>query len=115
MSAGLHNITIEKGINYDLTLTLKDSSGTVINITNYTFKSEIRRKAETGLIKAFTITKTNATGGVINLEMTGANTASLPTGKLQWDLVAKDDGNKVRRYVYGDVTVIEPISDTSFA
>jgi len=115
MPAGVYNISIEKGIHYDVTFTLKDSDGVAINVTNFTFKAEIRRRAETDLIKAFTITKTNATNGIIALEMTGANTLALPVGKLAWDLVAKDGSNKIRRYLSGDVTVTESVSNTVFA
>lgn len=115
MAAGLYNISIEKGIHFDVSFTLKDSDGVAINVTNFTFKAEVRRRAETDLIKAFTITKTNATGGVIALEMTGANTLALPVGKLVWDLVAKDSSNKIRRYLTGDVTVTESVSNTVFA
>jgi len=115
MAAGTYNISIEKGIHFDVSFTLKDSSGTVINVTDFTFKAEIRRRPETGLIKAFTITKTNASGGVIALEMTGANTLALPVGKLVWDLVAKDGADKIRRYLTGDVTVTESVSNTVFS
>jgi hypothetical protein len=115
MAAGIYNISIEKGIHFDVSFTLKDSAGDAINVTNFTFKAEVKRRAETGLIKAFTVTKTNATGGVIALEMTGANTLALPVGKLVWDLVAKDSANKIRRYLTGDVTVAESVSDTVFA
>lgn len=115
MAAGIYDISIEKGIHFDVSFTLKDDDGVAINVTNFTFKAEIRRRAETDLIKAFTITKTNATGGVIALEMTGANTLFLPVGKLAWDLVAKDGSNKIRRYLTGDVIVTESVSDTVFA
>tara|TARA_Y100001951_G_C11125631_1_gene175317 strand:+ start:172 stop:519 length:348 start_codon:yes stop_codon:yes gene_type:complete len=115
MAAGVYNLDIEKGIHFDVSFTLKDSDGDAIDVTDFTFKAEVKRRAETGLIKSFTVTKTNASGGVIKLEMTGANTLDLPVGKLVWDLVAKDDADKIRRYIYGDVTVTESVSDTVFA
>ena len=109
MPAGAYNIAIEQGIHYDVSFTLKGS-----NVTNYTFKAEVRRRPETDLIKSFTITKTNASAGIIALEMTGANTLGLPTGKLVWDLVAKDASNKIRRFLSGDVVVAESVSNTVF-
>ena len=114
MPAGAYNIAIEQGIHYDVSFTLKGSNGVAINVTNYTFKAEVRRRPETDLIKSFTITKTNASAGIIALEMTGANTLSLPTGKLVWDLVAKDASNKIRRFLSGDVVVAESVSNTVF-
>jgi|TARA_R100001530_G_scaffold133518_1_gene106994 hypothetical protein len=112
--AAEYNIAIDKGIHFDVTFTLKDASLVVIDVTNYTFRAEIKRRAETGLIKAFTVTKTDAVNGVIELEMLGADTLALPVGVLAWDLVAEDNANKIRRYLYGDVTVTESVSDTVF-
>jgi len=47
--------------------------------------------------------------------MTGANTLALPVGKLVWDLVAKDSSDKIRRYLTGEVTVAESVSNTVFS
>ena len=114
MATGTYDITIEKGITYDVSITLKDNNNAAINVTNYTFKAEIRRKAETGLEKAFTVTKLNASGGVIELSMTATNTQALPKGKLIYDLVANTCvSNKIIRIITGKVTVIESVTDTS--
>ena len=114
MATGTYNITIEKGITFDVSITLIDNNNVAINVSNYTFKSEIRRKPETGLEKAFTVTKTNASGGVIELSMTKTDTQALPKGTLIYDLVANTgSGNKIIRILTGTVTVIESVTDTS--
>jgi len=115
MSAGTYNIDIEKGIYYDVSFTLKDSNGTVMDVTDFTFRAEVRRKSNTGLIKAFTVTKTDATNGVIQLKMLGTDTSALPTGVLKWDLVAQDSADKIRRYLGGNVTVVDSVSNTVFS
>ena len=112
MAAGVHNIEITKGTDFSLTMTLKDSGGAALNVTNYTFKSQIRRKQSTGTAAEFTITKTNAAGGQIKLALAKSVTAGLPNGKLLYDLV-DDDSSEVRQYVKGKVTVIDTVTDTS--
>ena len=112
MAAGVHNILITKGTDFSLTMTLKDAGGAALNVTNYTFKSQIRRKQSTGTAAEFTITKTNAAGGQIKLALAKSVTAGLPNGKLLYDLVA-DDSSEVRQYVKGKVTVIDTVTDTS--
>ena len=112
MAAGTYNITITKGTDYALVMTLKDSSGSAINVTNYTFKSEIRRKESTGVAATFTVTKTNASAGAIKLALTQAQTETLPVGKLKYDLVA-NDGTEVDQYIKGTVTVIDTVTDTT--
>ena len=112
MAAGVHNILITKGTDFSLAMTLKDSGGAALNVTNYTFKSQIRRKQSTDTAAEFTITKTNAAAGQIKLALAKAVTAALPNGKLLYDLVA-DDGSEVRQYVKGKVTVTDTVTDTS--
>ena len=112
MAAGVHNIEITKGTDFSLTMTLKDAGGAALNVTNYTFKSQIRRKQSTGTAAEFTITKTNAAAGQIKLALAKSVTAGLPNGKLLYDLVA-DDSSEVRQYVKGKVTVIDTVTDTS--
>ena len=112
MAAGIHNILITKGTDFSLAMTLKDAGGFALNVTNYTFKSQIRRKESTGVAAEFTITKTNASAGQIKLALTKSVTSGLPNGKLLYDLVA-DDGSEVRQYVTGKVTVSDTVTDTS--
>ena len=114
MAAGTYNLTVEKGTYFDLTLTLADSSGTGLDVTNYTFRAEIRRLSNTRLIKSFTVTKTNATSGIILLTMGETDTIELPAGKLQWDLIGKNGSNEVQRYLYGTISIIDPVSNTVF-
>jgi len=112
MAAGTYNIAIDKGSDFSFTATLKDSAGDAINITSYTFKAEIRRKPETKLEKAFTITKTNASGGVLKLALADGDTRDLPVGVLRYDLVGKDGSSNIERYLTGKVTVTDTVTDT---
>jgi len=113
MAAGTYNITIDKGSDFEFTAEIKDSAGDAINITSYTFKAEIRRKPETKLEKAFTITKTNASAGTLKLALTDGDTRDLPVGKLRYDLTAKDGSNLIARYLTGTVTVNDAVTDTT--
>ena len=112
MAAGTYNIDITRGTNFDVSMTLKSATNTPINVTNYTFKAQIRRKASTGVSAEFTITKTNASGGVIKLALTKSQTQSLPNGKLKYDLVA-NDGTEVKQYITGTITVSDTVTDTT--
>jgi|TARA_B110000263_G_scaffold193432_1_gene171514 hypothetical protein len=110
MAIGIYDITVTKGTDFSLGMTLTDSNSAAINVTNYTFKSEIRRKASTGIDATFTITKTNAAAGAIKLALTQAQTQDLPVGKLKYDLLAHD-GTEVSQYIKGTVTVVDTVTD----
>ena len=112
MAAGTYNIAIDKGSDFAFTATLKDAAGDAIDITSYTFKAEIRRKPETKLEKAFTITKTNASGGILKLALADGDTRDLPVGVLRYDLVGKDGSSNIERYLTGKVTVTDTVTDT---
>ena len=112
MSAGVYNISIVRGTNFDVSMTLKNAQNVAINVTNYTFKAQIRRKESTGVSAEFTITKTNASAGIIKLALTKTQTQSLPKGKLKYDLVA-NDGTEVKQYITGTITVSDTVTDTT--
>ena len=113
MAAPTYNITLNKGVDYETSITLKDSSNNAINVTSWVFKAEIRRDPDTDVEATFTITKTNASSGIIKLALTDTQTASLPVGNLLYDLVAKDGSNIIKRLLEGTVTVEATVSDTT--
>jgi hypothetical protein len=112
MAAGTYNIIIDKGSDFSFTVTLANTAGAAINISGYTFKAEIRRKPETKLEKAFTVTKTNASGGVLKMALSDGDTRDLPVGKLRYDLVGKDGSSNIERYLTGTVTVTDTVTNT---
>ncbi|MDP6587727.1 MAG: hypothetical protein QF535_23990 [Anaerolineales bacterium] len=112
MSAGTHNITIEKGVDFEMTLELKDADGEVINVTGYSFKAEARRKSSTGVAATFTTAITNAATGAVKVSMPASTTRGLPVGKLLYDLVSSY-GGVIKRYVTGIITVQDTITDTT--
>lgn len=113
MSVPTYNITVYKKVDYETSITLKDSGGSAINITNWTFNASIRRDPDTDVEASFTITKTNAANGIIKLALTDTVTTGLPVGQLVYDLVAKDGSNIIKRLLEGTITVEATVSDTS--
>ena len=114
MGAVTHNIIIERGIYFEEQFTLKDDSGTAINLTGYEFKAEIHKKGNSKVERAFSTGLVNASEGKMKIYISGAQTGDLTPGHLEYDLVAKDSADKIRRYVKGEVTVHDTISSTEF-
>jgi len=114
MAAGLLNLVIEQGVTFGMTITVKDSTGTVINITGYTFRGSIKESAQdTAAVKAFTCTITDAVNGVFTVGLTDTETAALPaTGdtydeysEYVYDIEMEDSGGVVTRLLNGAVSV----------
>ena len=108
MAAGTHNITIEKGATFSITLTIKNSDGSAFDLTNCTLASEIRIDSSNALQVGFTETVVGAaTDGVATLSLTKTQTSALSTAPSSYDLfVDKPDGTS-EKLLKGSVTIIE--------
>jgi hypothetical protein len=94
-------------------LTLKDSSGSAINVTNATLDSEIKQDFYFPPLASFVITKVNAVGGVVKLELPAAQTAVLHPGVLKYDLLIKYSDNSFQKILKGNVYIDPNISNLS--
>ena len=118
MAAAQYNLTIEQGVTFEIEFTIKSSTNTAIDITNYTFQGEIRNSTDnySTVVGTFTFTITNGSGGIVKMTMVPALTAVIPAlPTLKWDLLAKDATNKVYRYLTGNVAVVDTITNTTFS
>lgn len=79
MAAGIYDITIERGSDFELILTYKDSNGVSINLSGCSVEAELKETADlsSAVLLQFTATITNASGGEITLSLTKAQTSSL--------------------------------------
>lgn len=93
----VYNISINQGESYNLDANLISSSGTSVNLSGYYLRGQVRYSyGSTGVLLNLAPTITNATGGAINVSLTPAQTATLPTTIAVYD---------IESYVSGDSTV----------
>ena len=110
MSAGYHHFVIEQGATFGQVLTLKNSAGTVINLTGYSSaEMDLRENPESSTVIA-TFTTANSrvalggSAGTVTLSMTAADTANLATGDGVYDLEITT-GSNVYRILEGTYSV----------
>lgn len=119
MAAAKHNITIEQGADFEMTITLKDANGTAIDVSANTisFLSHIKRSPETDPIKdgsnnpiELVATKQGGTG-VVKFNIAAAKTALLPGDNLYYDIFRKNTvGPVFEKDLEGKITVIERVT-----
>jgi len=114
MTAGTYNISIEQGATWTLTLTFKDSSGVVIDVSSYTFTSQIRLSKDSpeklaDMTQGSGIDVTNAATGIIVLSLTATETAALDFIDAVWDIESLV-GSVVTREVEGTVTLNKEVT-----
>jgi len=107
--AGQYNITLDQGATYSQLVTWKNSSGTLIDLTGWTARMQVRPlvKSATSLIELTTENGRISLGGAagtITLTISATDTDDLPVGTYRYDLELVD-GSTVERLLMGSFTV----------
>ena len=111
MSAGTYNLVVDQGSSYALDLVIKQA-GSAMDLTNYTGRAQIRTTHTASSASAsFTVTKTNASGGVLKMELSTATTTALAPGQYVYDLEIYTSGDAiVKRILQGEITLTPEVT-----
>jgi tRNA threonylcarbamoyladenosine modification (KEOPS) complex Pcc1 subunit len=116
MSAGYHHFIIEQGATFGQTLTLKDSSDTVINLTGYASAEMDLRETPESSSEVLTLTTANSrialggSAGTVTLTISASDTANLTAGDGVFDLEVVDGSSNIYRILEGTYSVRRNIS-----
>ena len=111
MSAGTYNLVIDQGSDFALDLVIKQS-GSALNLTNYTGRAQLRTSVTASSASAtFTVTKTNAAGGALKMELSASTSSALAAGQYVYDLEIFTSGDAiVKRILQGEVTITPEVT-----
>lgn len=109
--AAISNIFIDQGADFSTTVTVSDSAGAALDLSNYTALAQIRKTYESTTATTFTSTfAADRTTGQITISLTDVQTTALDFGRYVYDLLITDgDGDKTR-VVEGIATVNPSVS-----
>jgi hypothetical protein len=122
MAAPVYNTTVERGSTFQLTVTYKDASGTVVNLTGWTFRMQVRESqsaASTVLTSeggspTIAIDETNKATGVLIFSVTPTNTTAISPSTLTtayYDIeIQKTSTGEVRRILQGKLSISPEIT-----
>tara|TARA_Y100000592_G_scaffold77030_1_gene120691 strand:+ start:1120 stop:1467 length:348 start_codon:yes stop_codon:yes gene_type:complete len=114
--AATYNITIEQGVTFELQFTIKDNTGSALNISGYSFQASVVESTSDTVRGDFTFAITDGANGVVTMTMAAGTTANIPESPtLIWDLIAKDSAAKIHRYLEGRCNVLNPATSTTFS
>jgi len=118
MAAANLNILIEQGSTYSRLLTFKDSNGSAINLTGYSFSGQVRSRYDSNsVIASFTFTLANQTTntGEVTVSIPSSTTALIPvdasssvahtTTAYTYDMELTDTTGAVSRFLQGVANV----------
>ena len=111
MSAGYHHFIIEQGATFGQTLTLKDSSDTLVNLTGYSSAEMDLRDTPDASATTLTLTTANnrialgGTAGTVTLSIAATDTANMAVGDGHYDLEIVNSSGNVYRIMEGTFSV----------
>jgi len=108
--ATIQNLTIDQDADFTQTLTIKDSTGTVVDISGQTVTSKMRKTHLSTSATSFTTAIVSGTAGTCSITLTDTVTAALTEGRYVWDLTTTDDTGLVTRRLEGRVTVTPSVT-----
>ena len=114
MPAATHDIYIERGATFIRTITWKDSTGALVNLTGYTARMQIRQKLSSAtplisLVNGSGITL-GGVAGTIAIEITDTVTTALDIRQGVYDLELVSGGGIVTRLIEGGVEVSKEVT-----
>jgi hypothetical protein len=104
-----YDLELYKGDYFSTSIVLKDSTGTVLNLTGYTSECSIRQTYNSVVAYAATCTIEEAEGR-IDVLFPSSLTETIVAGDYVWDFQVTNPGGNVRTYLAGDVTVFDEVT-----
>lgn len=107
------NLYVDSGSDYSNIITIASSTGSVLDLTNYTVKSQMRKSYGSSTYYDFTASVYDAATGKIRLQITAANTSLIPAGRYLYDIeITNTTTDAKTRVLEGIVTVTPEITKT---
>lgn len=111
MTAAVYNLFIDQGSDFAIQLTLSED-GSAKNLVGYSARAQLRsKKTDASPAATFTCTVTDATNGVVKIELNNATSAALSAGLYFYDLELYTSSDAiVTRLLEGQVTVSQEVT-----
>tara|TARA_R110000796_G_scaffold163631_3_gene280611 strand:+ start:10217 stop:10549 length:333 start_codon:yes stop_codon:yes gene_type:complete len=108
--SGKLDLTIEQGGTFSRTITIKNASNVVVDISADTFAGQVRKRHQSGDLQAtMTFTITDGTNGEVTAVISATNTALMDTGEFVYD-IEWTSGTTVTRLLEGVATVTPEVT-----
>ena len=105
------NLSINTSTSFSQTLSLTDDSGSALDLSDYTYASQIRKHADSSTAVSFATTAVTPTNGELTLSLTPSDTSSLKPGRYVYDVVlTKIEDSSKTRVLQGSVIVSKTVT-----
>lgn len=110
MAASPLNLTIEQGVDFEVTITVRNRDKSPLNLLGYTAVSKLRKHYTSTTSYPFTVTFVDRANGRISISMTSTTTSTLKEGRYVYDIILTSPNSLKSRVVQGTVLVSPGVS-----
>ena len=105
------NIVIDQGADFSTEITVTDVNGTVVDLSGYTARGQIRKHYTSSTSTDFTITfGSPRTDGIVSLALSNVQTANIAAGRYVYDAEIVSSSSIVSRLVEGIATITPEVT-----
>lgn len=98
------NLVIDQGTDYSVSITVEDTTESVLDLTGYTGAAQMRKHYSSANATSFSVSL-GGVHGTVALSMNSTTTTSLPPGRYVYDVELTDGSNNISRIIEGIITV----------
>lgn len=108
--ATISNLYIDQGSLFRTYVTVSNTDGTALNLTNYTAAGQMRKSYSSSVAYNFSVSISSATQGRVMIELTTAQSRLIPAGRYLYDIEVTSPSGETTRVVEGIVTISPEIT-----
>ena len=106
--ASISNLYIDQGSTYSNIITVASSTGSALDLTNYTVASQIRKSYGSSTAYDFTASVYNAVEGKVRLQLTSTESSAIPAGRYLYDIEITNTITSAKTRILEGIVVVTP-------
>ena len=107
VAPGTYDMTIQRRSDHNVSVTLKDSGGSAVNLSGYTLASQVWDSGRSTKAADATVSVTNASGGAFDWKLTDTQTATFSADEYKYDLLLTNPSGLKEYWLEGTIYMDE--------
>ena len=98
---------IQRNADFPIRLTIKDSTGTAINLTGFTVAAQVYNKNKSTKFADWNVVYTDRNNGIVDISLSDTDTANFTPICLFYDVLLTEPSGKKNYYLEGKLLISE--------
>tara|TARA_R100001082_G_scaffold41712_1_gene22181 strand:- start:93 stop:434 length:342 start_codon:yes stop_codon:yes gene_type:complete len=107
IAPGTYDMTIQRRSDHSVSVTLKDSGGSAVNLTGYTLASQVWDSSRTTKAADATVSVTSTTGGTFTWSVTDTQTTAFTADEYKYDVLLTNGSGLKEYWIEGTIYMSE--------